>query len=357
MKQNLYNTLFCLLRLGLSDKYGLESLDRRIDWNKLYSLSARQGVAPVVLDGIQSVYTAGFDLEIPGETLRKWAAITTHTEKKFALQRKASADLAQLYSLKGIRTVLLKGGAFAQNYPVPEHRYSSDFDCFLFDDYERGNEEVEKLGIKVDRSHYKHSGFKFEGVEVENHRFCLAIRGDKRSKSLELLLESLLKEERLDFVADTRLLMPPPLFNAIFLIEHSYGHFLREGLSLRQITDWALMCDAYADILDWERFGRITERYGLKRFCDCLSRLADYVLRSGPALNDLDARVLNSILEQEESLDYHKSAAHSRIELVRKALDSAWKYREFSDRSMSAYLVQSFMGLIFDKNPKLNETK
>ena len=355
--EKLYSTLFCLLRLGLSDKYGLESLDPAVDWEKLYSLSALQGVAPIVLDGIQSVYGAGFDLEIPRTVLRKWAAMTTHTEKKYALQRKASADLAQFYSSKGIRTVLLKGAAFAENYPLPEHRYSSDFDCFLFDDYEKGNEEIEKMGIGVDRSHYKHSGFKYEGVEVENHRFCLAVRADKRSKSLELLLESLLKEGPLGYIEGTQLLMPPPLFNALFMLEHSFGHFLREGLSLRQITDWALLCDNYADRLDWERFERICIEYGLVRFRDCISRIADYILRAKGELSELDRKVLDSMLVQDKPFDYHKSAIHSRVELVRNALNSAWKYREFAGRTMTGTLLQSFWGLLFDKNPKLNETK
>ena len=38
----------------------------------------------------------------------------------------------------------------------------------------------------------------------------------------------------------TDVLLPPPIFNAIFLTYHAQAHFLEEGLRLKQLLDWAM---------------------------------------------------------------------------------------------------------------------
>ena len=77
------------------------------------------------------------------------------------------------------------------------------------------------------------------------------------------------------------LLVGPPLFNALFLTRHAHQHFLvEEGISLRHVCDWAMFLKRYRQEFDWEEFMSICSRYGLSRFVESMTRLAEYVLCS-----------------------------------------------------------------------------
>jgi hypothetical protein len=62
-------------------------------------------------------------------------------------------------------------------------------------DYEQGNVITQKARTKVERDYYKHSHVSFKGLTVENHQFCIAIRGSKKTKSLERLFQSVLRQK------------------------------------------------------------------------------------------------------------------------------------------------------------------
>ena len=52
-------------------------------------------------------------------------------EERYALQKKASVEMASLFASNGIRTYVLKGMVVSECYPKPQHRVSADVDCFL----------------------------------------------------------------------------------------------------------------------------------------------------------------------------------------------------------------------------------
>ena len=277
-------------------------------------------------------------------------------------------------TVAGLRTLVLKGFALGECYPVPQHRYSCDFDCFLMGDgpatdrsaFEQGNRAMEAAGVKVDRSFYKHSSAKFKDVKVENHLFLVGWRGSARWKRFELELERMLEAPgALRPLEGSSLLVGPPLFNALFLTRHAHQHFLvEEGISLRHVCDWAMFLKRYRQEFDWSEFMSICSRYGLSRFVESMTRLAEYVCgvpasaesaRQGGAadpcrLTPADRRMLDDIL----TIGERSGSVGGRLGIALRILRSGWKFRLFSDETRLGCLLRYVWGYFFVKDLKLS---
>lgn len=416
--------LFKLLRLALGTEADA-SLPEGVDWPALVELASQHGVAALAYDGLQKCYEADPRLVLPLDREFKqvkydWFGAVLNVEIQYEAKWNAVVELAQAFTSVGLRTLVLKGFLVSSCYPVPQHRYSCDFDCFLMGEgpvtdreaYELGNRTMEASGVKVDRSHYKHSSFHFKGINVENHQFLTGWRGSRRWKRFELELEGMLEGSRpvegssgalgtsgamrpsegLRPVEGTSLLVGPPLFNALFLTRHAHQHFLIEdGISLRHVCDWAMFLRRYHSEFDWDEFLGVCARYGLDRFACSMTRLAAYVCGvdvsggfngvSGGVndvfggVNDVsggvkdvsggfnnvsggllpeDGMLLNDILTMGQRFSVSGGiVTGSRSGLALKILRSGWKFRYFSDETRLGCLLRYVWGYFFVKAPRL----
>ena len=370
--------LFELIRIAL----GAEgSVPEGADWPALVALATEQGVAALAHDGLQKCYEADPRLSLPLDRELKavkydWFGSTLNVEMEYEKQWKAVSSLSKAFAAEGLRTIVLKGFALSSCYPVPQHRYSCDFDCFLIGSgpvtdrgvYERGNQAVEAMGVKVDRSFYKNSSFVLKGTKVENHRFLTGWRGSRRWKRFEMELEQMLEVpgalRALDTVVlaagtdssgggapgDGALFVGPPLFNALFLTRHAHLHFLvEEGISLRHLCDWELFLRRYRSEFDWNEFMSICSRYGLARFAESMTRVAEYVCDGTGTLTPADRRLLDDIL----ALGKHTSQPKTRLATALRILRSGWKFRAFSDETRLGCLLRYVWGYFIVRTPKL----
>ena len=369
--------LFKLLRIALGGETDL-SVPEGVDWPALVALATEQGVAALAHDGLQKCYEADPRLSLPLDRELKavkydWFGATLNVEVECDKQWKAVSALGELFSAAGLRTLVLKGFALGECYPVPQHRYSCDFDCFLMGDgpatdrsaFEQGNRAMEAAGVKVRRFHYKHSSFKYEGTSVENHQFLTGWRGSARWKRFELELERMLEAPgALRPLEGSSLLVGPPLFNALFLTRHAQVHFLIEdGISLRHVCDWAMFLRHYGPSLDWAAFTSCCERYGMARFAGSMTRLASYLcgvptpagfapaptVLTAADLTPADSRLLDDILALGERSSQPKSRARTALRILR----SGWKFRAFSDETPLGCLLRYLWGYFFVKDLKL----
>lgn len=362
--------LFKLIRIGVGTEApepGTAEALTGVDWPALVALATEQGVAALAYDGLQKCYEAVPGLVLPLDRVLKqvkydWFGSMLNVEIQYEQKWKSASELGELFRSNGLKTLVLKGLSLASCYPVPQHRYSCDFDCFLMGDgpvkdrsaYEQGNRLMEAEGVKVDRFHYKHSSIKYKGVNVENHQFLTGWRGSRKWKGFEVELEEMLEGEgALRPLEGTCLLVGPPMFNALFLTRHAHQHFLiEEGISLRHVCDWAMFLRRYRDNLDWNGFQSVCRRYGLERFAASMTRLAVYVCGietcsvSGE-LQPEDRMLLKDILEAKEG------AGGGRLGMGLRILRSRWKFRLFSDESTLGCVLRYAWGYLFDKNPKL----
>lgn len=61
-------------------------------------------------------------------------------------------DLAGKWKQQGCRVMVMKGQANGVFYPKSDHRNPRDIDCYLFENYARGNDIARQEGANVDES-------------------------------------------------------------------------------------------------------------------------------------------------------------------------------------------------------------
>ena len=161
-----------------------------VNWQEVYELSLRQGVGAIACDGLLKLKDCSIDEELK----YKWMGQSMVIEEKYSLRWNIICNLSDLFARHGITTRVLKGAAYASYYPFPNHRVSTDLDICLLEDFERGNQIAERMGIEVNRNDSKHSHFTINDVHIENHQFCVGVRGNRRNKKIERYLKELLSD-------------------------------------------------------------------------------------------------------------------------------------------------------------------
>ena len=279
--------LFALLRLGLGNsKADDENLSDFImmsdeQWKRLGDIAQAHGVLGVVLDGIDCLEATHYGLtrEFSKELKLEWIGLflqgyVSQNQHQLAV----IDDLQKQWANAGLRMMVMKGQAMGTFYPAPNHRAPGDIDCYLFAGYAKGNETAKAFADKVDERWYKHSVITYKGETIENHQYFVHTREGRNSKRLNQVLLDTLKVEEFDLIPGTRALLPPTMFNALFLTYHAQAHFLEEGLRLKQLLDWALFLKRDGDKVDWSEFYTLCEKYHLKRFAEVATDIAVHYL-------------------------------------------------------------------------------
>lgn len=360
-KQKTIESLVMLIQAALGAKPScIQQVD---DLKAAYNLARWQEVSAIALDGLQKLAAQNADLlreeDLAKEVKMRWIGSMLHQERGFRSNFAAAKELSELYDNHQIYTYVLKGFSISEQYPVPSHRFSCDLDCFLlsqagsFDAYSLGNTLVASKGCKVDDEYYKHSVFAYKGLTVENHRYCCSVKRSKRTKELESFLVGMLKDYHPLYITDTKLALPPEMFQALFMLEHANGHFLYSKMNLKHICDWAMLRKAFKDTLDWEEFDKQCKRFGLKNFADCMNRLADYVMGfcTYDTLEFIDKRVLEDTFK---TVDLSSQKMKQRIEKAIGVLQSSWKFKHFCSDSMMKELTHSVWAYLREDKPELD---
>ena len=345
MGTELKDTFLSLVRLGICNTTTVQ-MPRELDWNAMTELAARQGLLGVVLDGIERLDS---DRCPPKTDLLQWIGEVMQYEAQYALQQKAAAEMGLLFHHNNIRTYVLKGLVIAECYPKPEHRFSVDFDCYLlpdkgdFDAWSAGNDVIKGQGYTVNFDYYKNSTFLLPGLMVENHKFMVPFRGNKR-----------LDDKGEDKIEKTCLYRPPVMVSALFLIEHAYSHFLHEGLNWRYVLDWMMFSRKHQKEINWYVFDALIDEFGFRRFYDSYHRLGQYLMGDIPEeqLTKADRKMLADVWAP---LDLHETfhGIKGKMELVGNTWRARWKYHFFSEISMLHALWIQVKGFLFIKEPKL----
>ena len=319
-------------------------------------MAAQQGVLALVFDAVS---TLPLEQQPPRALKMKWIASIANIEGRYNYQKKTAMELAEQFHQNNITIYVLKGFAIAGYYPKPEHRECGDLDCFLGGDYERGNYVAEAIGAKVTREYYKHSIIVYRKLMVENHQFCIAIRGSRALKEFERHLEKTISKGA-TMIDGSHLIKPSADFNALFITMHALTHFLVEGIKLRHILDWALLLKAEQDNINWKEFYHWADKMHMTRFADALTAISVEHLGlhvTNPAIHTTSPyaeRILDDTIYHSKGL-FNKgySAWKSRFLQIKNKFSFTWKYHKIYQKSLLIELMKSSLAFIFEKTPKL----
>ncbi len=328
----------------------------KVDWNEVFTIAKEQGVAAITLDAIQTIYTIypNIDLQIPKPIKTRWISLFYNIENNYNKQYRVATELSNVWAKHNIKTICLKGLVFSQYYPIPCHRECGDFDCYLFDKYEEGNQIAQNIGAQVDLSWYKHSQISYKGVMVENHRYCVTTRNGKEAKLLDRYFKTHLHINSQNFLPNSCILIPSVEFNTLFLIYHSCAHFLSEGISLRHIIDWGLLIQKEQNNIKWTDFYAMCKKLHYTRFVNAITAIAvDYLgITLTNSSIEIDRsysdKILYSILRDNDKV--HSSGEGKwlkRLHLINNIFKYRWKYKEIYQHSFLKKFFTCIIGYIF----------
>lgn len=356
--------LFTLLRLGLAittteEENLSDFIELKADkWVRIGDLARKQGVLGIMLDGVDKLETTRYGLtrELTAAKKLEWIGEVLQIEQRNRQQIVVMNDLAGKWKQQGCRVMVMKGQTNGVFYPKPKHRNPGDIDCYLFENYARGNDIARQVGANVDESWYKHSVINYKGETFENHQYFVHTRDGKRGKRLNEELVEQLKDNsgEIRVIPGTVVEMPPVQWTAMFLTYHACAHFISEGLRLKQILDWVMFLNVHQSDVNWEAFYAFCDRNHLRVFADAMNAIAVQYLNVNLNDNKIFAenpytdKILHSALYDEDYVfNSGKSGWANRLHLVKNMFHYRWKYKEIYQTSVWKQLWWYASGYLF----------
>lgn len=338
---------FELLQCSIGTCEGLSHRLLPDEWKAVYGLCRQQGVTAIVFDCVKSLPLA----EAPSrDLLMQWMASAMGVERTMLRMRAAAEEFASEMARHDVPVVVLKGMAFAQYYPNPLHRECGDLDCYMMGKKKEGDKLIAELGGKMEEAGYKHSHLLYKGLTIENHGCFTSFDNTPRGRLTERRLKELLIEEQ-RALGDTKLLSPSASFNAFFLLRHAQGHFIEEGIRMRQVLDWAMFLRAVGKCVDWPKVILILEETHTARFAGVITAIVIELLRvevgdkglkalADGADKNMVAAVVDDIMGEQPAI-YVRGLWH-KVKRILRRFRRMWRFRSLASESYPRMVWNAF---------------
>ena len=293
-----------LVRLGIGHTSDFAYKD--IKWNEIEELAAEQGLAAIVLDGIDRIQEG---LRPPQDVMLQWIGeVLQNYESIYVDYEKSIGKLAGFYNSHGLKMMVLKGYGLGLNYPNPKHRPCGDIDTWNFGKQKKADAILSKeKGIEIDNSHRHHTVFDWNGYMVENHYDILTVDANKTNKILESILkECVMDDSNTIVIGGEKVFLPSANFNALYLLRHMLMHFVGTKMNLRQLIDWGFFWEKQGKDVDVKWLSDLLDKHHMSVFFNIINGICVEVLgfqstifpsvKCVPSMKD---RVLKEILEPE----------------------------------------------------------
>ena len=322
----------------------------------------QQCVAAICAEGLQKLLEAGVSVEYPDKLTL--VSMTFQQEQTFLQQEQRMTELSELYRKHGYRMMVLKGWGLSRNYPVPQHRPSSDLDIYLFGKQQEADAMLEQeYGIEIDNGHHHHTVFNYKGLSVENHYDFINVHSHRSSKKIEARLKKLAEQEQ-DVVRlenGVEIIVPSAELDALFTLKHMAVEFAANGMMVRNILDWGLLVRAKHEQIDWKAFWAYAKEVNLHQFLYAVDRIcidsfafeeARFHLEDYPADGmkpslELFERVLNDCFVMTGKANRPKGVLRYVVSRYRNWRENEWKHRlVYPDSLLSTFLYQMMSHLM-----------
>lgn len=239
------------------------------DWGKVLTLAKTQSVLALVAHAVLS--DSEISRQLSDETKAK---LKSHVMANMAAHRLLNSSVVQVVSAldgAGVPSVLLKGQALARNYPIPELRACGDVDIYTGpENYLRACEVLGALATWTEprrpEDNVKHYDIRIGKTPVEIHRYSDVNVSKYYNEIYQPYAHEGLSQglRIMDFVG-TAVNTPADDFNAFYIFNHLWHHFMTSGIGLRQFCDWMMFLHVRKDEIDRAKLKKIIEDMNLMR--------------------------------------------------------------------------------------------
>lgn len=233
---------FELIQVAMGTRACLSHSPTAEEWKGLYNEAKKQSLVGVCFAGVQKLVAQR--QEPPEMLYLTWIGMAAKIQQRNEVVNRQCAELQAKLAADGFRSCVLKGQGVAQLYgSLATLRQSGDIDALLWKDglnRKKNREAVMTLARKFDEDasgaeHHAHVHF-FDDTEVELHYqpsyFCNPWANRRFRKWCEM--------HRKDMVMckDLGCIVPNIEYNLVFMLSHTFRHYVSEGVGLRQVMDY-----------------------------------------------------------------------------------------------------------------------
>lgn len=301
----------CLLRSALWNES--PEIIYPIDWESVIQIAEKQSTLPIICqsalqlegDNAPSLELRSKMLVTMGENSRQYAVLNEYM--KHAIERMRA---------HGIEPVLLKGSGLAYNYPFPEFRQCGDIDLYVGQEhYHEGCAAMREMtdfhNWSMESERNMHYNIDKGDIIIETHRVT-AILHDSRDDAFyqKISAEGLSNDLHKIVIDDFLISLPSDTFNAFYVFQHAWHHFLETGVGFRQICDWSLLLHSLCGKLDMEK---------LKSYIDGLSLMKAWKTFAWIAVEKLGL--------PKEEMPFYEASCSGR---AAKVLEYIWEEGNFA---------------------------
>ena len=335
------NKLLSLLRSALWG-YDPQDIVSKEEFEEVMKLAQEQTVYGLIFDQLSQHTVKGqYDKRQLLKAYAKSEKIKLQNEKI----NKELISFANRSKDAGLQCLVVKGQTIGCRYPNPMIRISGDID-FLVPNISS------KLSVVFPNVQFpeimkeKEMDFKSNDIIYELHTRLI----DFGCKKHQQVWEDLIKEEwEKDYyvaIGENKVKTLSPTTNAVYLFLHLYFHLIREGVSLRQFCDWAVMLHHYKNEIDRVRLDEVLRQLdmirGYKAFgCILVDELGLLNVEFPMHLTDDDRQWKKKILHdifQGGNFGKHnhkaKSAAGYKMETLCMAVRNSIRYYRLAPSEM-----------------------
>ena len=231
------------------------------DWADVFAVAKSQSVLALVGHAalnnahVREMLPAGMDEKLKAFVM---ANVATHNMLNGTLAR-----VVNTLNEASIEYVLLKGQGLAKNYPVPELRACGDIDVYVgTKNYIKACELLRTIATwhqeMSPMEDVKHYDIMIGKISVEIHRFSDVNASAHYDKIYQKYSDDgLSKNLRVLPIAGVPVNSPADDFNAYYVFNHLWHHFMTSGIGLRQFCDWMLFLHKHKADINLERLETI----------------------------------------------------------------------------------------------------
>jgi hypothetical protein len=218
----------------------------------------------------------------------------------------------------GIPSVVLKGAATAQFYPVPELRKSGDVDLLI-----GGNADMDRVQRIMEEAHFRiaekqHANHHLickspDGIDVELHvMISEPFSYESINRYLERNTELFCRHSSRQDLMGVMLPVLDRPYHAFQLLLHMLQHFLYAGFGLKLLCDWVMIWNQPWQEQEKSCFLHLTEESGTRKFAEVITSVCvQYLGLAGENVDffSVDPAAAESFMEEiMEAEEFGKSS-------------------------------------------------
>lgn len=333
--------LFSLLRSALWGDTFQERLSV-VEFEQVLKLAKEQTVTGLVFNVLKDAKIEGtLNKSIIFENI----GLTEQIKHQNAIINKELSSFALRSQNAGLKYLVVKGQTIGHFYTNPELRSSGDID-FLVPDMSSHLSEVFPDVQFPTTMKEKELGFEYNQITYELHTRLIDFGCKKHQRVWENLIAEEWEKNYFVEIDGVKVRTLSPTNNAVYLFLHLFFHLIREGVSLRQFCDWAVMLHYNRNEIDKDELKDILYQLdmvnGYKAFGSILVDELGLPEAEFPlSLTDDDRQMKGSILEdifQGGNFGKHnhkaKSAFGFKMETFRMAVKNSIRYNRLAPSEM-----------------------